>query len=129
MMEDIVTYAQAQILKVLGFDRPTEFYFTKEDAPKSMVWRKRTDAANHNGDENLPSKVSAPSLYEAAKWLREVKGWSVRLNYSRSNREWFYDILNMGNGDYDDGDDYYFQSYEEAFSAGVSAILARLTTN
>lgn len=39
------------------------------------------------------------------------------------------DILNMETGDYDDGGDCYFQSYEDAFSAGVSAILSKLTTN
>lgn len=128
-MEDTVLYGHALVLKELGFDRPTEFYFTKEDAPKSMVWRKRAEVLNHNGDAGLPPKVSAPTLYEAAKWLREVKNWSVRVNYSRENREWFYDILNMETGDYDDGGDCYFQSYEEAFSAGVSAILSKLTTN
>lgn len=128
-MEDFVSYPQAAVLKQLGFDWPTEFYFSKEDAPQSMVWRKRAAAANHNGDPGLPPKVSSPTLYDAAKWLREIKGWSVRPNYSRANRMWFYDVLEMETNAYDDSGEEYFHTYEEAFSAGVWKILSILTTN
>lgn len=71
----------ARMLKALGFDWPVRSYYFKEFSnKKTMALRTIQVAENHNDpDLNQTEFCSAPSLYTAAKWLREEKGIFVEV--------------------------------------------------
>lgn len=71
----------AQILKSLGFDWPVRSYYFKEFSDRdAMAFRILNTAGNYNDPELKQTEYcSAPSLYAAAKWLREEKGIFVEV--------------------------------------------------
>lgn len=73
-IKDIVTYEQATALKKSGFDYPCRHYYAKEDAPDGSEWL--TFGCNENHNAKSP-RVSAPTIYQAAKWLREEYGQDI----------------------------------------------------
>ncbi len=82
--EDFCSYDIATKLKELGFEWPCRHYYTKENVSDNDVWL--TTAAFSPEDWNngrnakpdfLKPLCSAPSLWKAQKWLREVHKLSV----------------------------------------------------
>ena len=68
--EDFVTFDQAKSLKKLGFDWGcNHWYHTDEDYEKKLI--RSLDYSNHSGLS--PKALSAPSLYQAQKWLMDKK--------------------------------------------------------
>lgn len=123
MVEDFVSYEQAVRLKTAGFDWPCEAFYEHVDGKMWIA----TD-----GKENWNSGVdcSAPSLAQAAKWLREVKGIEVIVeprfsNYKRIGYDWaVYDDFS---GDYALRAPLPFSpSHETALSAGITATIELL---
>lgn len=109
IMEDLVTYEQAEKLAELGFDYETAFYYTIKDKElsetnviKDYNWKAR----------NNPKRciaISCPTLSQAQNWLRKEKhllitierdkesgkfGWVIYMNDSL----WKSDIVCNMNG-------------------------------
>ena len=81
--EDYASYELAKKLKECGFAEPCDHYYTKEDAPDGTAWIvPTTDRENFNADSDCPfckPLCSAPTLAQAQKWLREVRGVDVEV--------------------------------------------------
>lgn len=78
--KDFVSFETALALKAAGFNYPCRYYYTKEDAPDMCVWRTTSEYnwTNYNNEVyNKHIKCSAPTLWQAQKWLREVKNIDV----------------------------------------------------
>ena len=128
--EDFVSCALAVTLKAAGFGEPCEYYYAQSSEPDN-------DTVYLNGDPRFPQDYnnpqedcpfliplcSAPSLWQAQKWLRS-KGIEVYVLLAADNDryEWsIYDRNVRDNIDSNRGDDY--KTYESALSAGIAAAL------
>lgn len=123
MKEELVSYEQARKLEELSFNYDCCGYYYKYDPTKVAVL---STPLNHNNRNLFKDICSAPRLDEAQKWLREVKGINVRVNYFQDYKEWFFDWLNLETGEHDETDAT-FDSYESALSAGIDAVLNLLS--
>ena len=149
--EDYVSYPIALALKKAGFDWECDhFYEHRLDPNKARIsasgvygeW-KNIDAFKHNFnaiDDNRHEQLliphcSAPTLWQAQKWLREE--WGIHINvciYSDYSTDadgkvcdrwdfWGFDLYAVSGGkQIEDGDGEY-DSYESALSAGIAAAL------
>lgn len=119
MNEEYVTYEQAVRLKALGFDWCCMTFYVDDiiklpcseikPFPKPKNWNKQQET------------LSAPSIHQAAKWLRQEHNIHISVNPCFDGRWecqivdisplWYFDRCYMGD------------SYEAALSAGVSKCL------
>lgn len=136
---DYCDYELAKKLNACGFDEPCDHYYTHEDAPDGAVWLTgdpRTPR-NYNGQQDgcpfAKPICSAPTLWQAQKWLREKKGVAINViahdggkyshehvylpNYDESTTQWGIWHINHTP---------LFDTYEEALSAGIAEILRLL---
>ena len=135
--EDYCTFEQSKALKEMGFDWDCHAYYDKRR--QDGVIDRALRFQNYNYDNDYMNSVSAPTLSQAAKWLR-VKGIGITVQiYTKEKRDWgpnyfegvFYrpyftstkDAHAMGiiNND--------FNSYEDALSAGIDGALKILKDN
>lgn len=139
--KDFVSLETAKKLKAAGFDYPCSYYYTGENAPKGHIWRTQSgEPANFNVIVvESPIKCSASTLWQAAKWLREVKGIDITISVYREidetvspriiKRSYECEITTEDDEDYipyrEDEKD--FSSYEAALSAGIDAALELIT--
>lgn len=111
--EDYVSLEAAKLLKEKGFNEPVFSQYTK----RGSVWICQ-EPENFNESTGC---FSRPTLYEAQKWLRSVKGLHVEVIYM-SEDYWLYEILTIPNHNLiglSDRKNVKYNSYEEALSAGV----------
>lgn len=119
MEDDFVTYEQAVKLKELGFDWKCKNYYSYED--KAL---KEIACINHNREKFLRI-CSAPTIAQAAKWLRDVKGIKVYALYEYFAEKWYYHCgLNVNRTKCSDAS---YATYESALSAGIDTALKMLT--
>ncbi len=136
--EDFVTYEQAEMLKECGFDWGTEYYYDFENPTDTEVVFKRTSSCNPFNHNAFAESFSAPSLAQAAKWLREVKGIYIEVKVRDHNAfetvgkvidnktphlplpKYLFDLWDYRNP---------YTTYESALSAGIDAALELLITN
>jgi hypothetical protein len=101
-----VSREQAELLKKVGYDVPTS---KQEYIPYGQL--------PFAGYETL----FIPTLDEATRWLREVKGWHVQITWIDSEC-WICDIASISDilvvGSYD--------THDLAQSAGINLILKKL---
>lgn len=137
-MENYVNFEQAKALKRLGFDWCCHYRYgiNKEIEPNIIYNRTEVDSddlcVNVNG-RNI-GDISAPTLAQAAKWVREKYNIIILVNtyfknymegdYSKAEFE--YVIVNMNfnaarKGSSTDGK--LFESFEKALSAGIDKAL------
>lgn len=136
--KDFVSFETAKRLKTAGFDELCNYYYTSEDTPKEHIWLTGiSELANFNeiATNNCPIKCSAPMLWQAAKWLREVKVIDITISVDREIDETvsprkikrFYECEVTMEDDEDyipySEDEKDFPSYEAALSAGIDAVL------
>ena len=115
-MEDFVTYEQAKALRELGFDwECNHFYDASNERPNL---RGGYDDFNHDGPYD---DTSAPTLAQAQKWLREVKGVKVYVKPLFSSEEYEYWISFKFQG-FRVGDERYGveETWEYALSEGIN---------
>lgn len=134
--EDYVSYELAKKLKACGFDEPCDHYYTKEDAPEGAAWIvSTTDRENFNADSDCPfckPLCSAPLLYHAQKWLREVMGIDVLVWNCACGYLWEVSKATNGTGlilfdeKGDDENSGCWTSYEAALSAGIKSCVEDL---
>ena len=111
-----VSREQAELLKKVGYDVPHVYVYNN---------RGRLICLNHpegNFDFDNSGNVSAPTLDEAARWLREVKGWHVGSDWD--TKSWFYFIKILDNTDSIVGGTH--PTHDLALSAGIDLILKKL---
>lgn len=75
--EDFVSYEVAQALKKAGFDWPTQGYYYKGNCADDEVWYYTMNPADDHNHRDNPRVWSAPTMAQAQKWLREVKGIAI----------------------------------------------------
>lgn len=132
IMETFVTFEQAKALEELGFDGfkwDCDFWYyynyVNHDEP---IFARCEQVDSYDVEE----RWYAPTLAHAQKWLREVKGIDVTIDH-------VYHQLDSGNkimyglhvGDQSTfKTEFYmnYDSYEEAFIAGIDAALKILKT-
>lgn len=127
--EDYVSYELALKLKKCGFDEPCDHYYTKEDAPEGTAWIvPTTDREDFNADSDCPfckPLCSAPHIYHAQKWLREVKGIAINV-IAHDGGKYDYDIVFLPNAiETDNIPDRspWCRTYEEALIEGIDSAL------
>ena len=125
-MEDYVTYEQAIKLKELGFDWECRKYFNK-----SNVLKEAFDSYDYNHViDYFNVSCSAPTLSQAQKWLREVKGIDLDITLYRDIdatkdipiiQRYYNCEIAFGEDEEDLDED--FPTYEKALSAGIDKSL------
>lgn len=122
--KDFVPFETAKKLKAAGFDYPCYWYYTSENAPAGCHWVAYTGMLpTKNTTEN--SNYSKPELYQAQKWLREVKGIAVNV-IAHDGGKYDYDIVFLPNSaDYGGllNRSPWCSTYEEALSEGIDDAL------
>ncbi len=126
--ETYVTYNQAQLLKLLGFDwKCRSCYHTEHCIEVTTTLYVDVLLGNYNNRNECV--VSAPALHVAAKWLREVKKIHVQVWWNDMYGFYFADVVHLesnyiNNVRHEKGNT--FPTYEKALSHGITAALAFL---
>lgn len=86
MTEDFVTYEQADKLCDLGFDFECIACYDENVFEITPVY------SNYNSPDYRWNLISAPTLSQAQKWLREVYNISIEPNSRKQYNQWWVDI-------------------------------------
>lgn len=123
--EDYCSYELSKALKACGFDEPClTFYDTNKELGRALD----TDNFNHLGEtyqgEWFTDTISAPTLWQAQKWLREKHKWHIVIE-PRIWEQQVYDYKLWGfmRGYENTNRGFDYLSYEQALSAGIAAAL------
>lgn len=119
MQKYFVSYAQAVVLKELGFDEPCfGFYSTLYDL---MIMKT-------NGVKSLfDSECLAPLKAQVFEWFREKHNLASFIWYNSLCEKWRFDeIICLRTGDTLIDSDEQFQTYEEAESAAIDKLIELL---
>ena len=125
--KDYVTFEQAKALKELGYDEPCRAFYWTADGEFSEC-----DSKVHTNSPNCATMVAAPHVYDAVRWLREVKHWHVEVRINGTRYMFVVELWEMrDNGGYlrleqNDGHVRLFDDYDTALSAGIDAALELL---
>lgn len=115
---------QCELLKASGFDWETDAYYTNEDAPEHHFWIVPDKTMNYNDGSAGLLTMSAPTLYYAAKWLREVHGADIvvspRFDSNTGDRIGYFWRWSQRT---DVKDENSYESFEDALSAGIDAVI------
>ena len=132
MKEELVTLETAKLLKENGFDEPYEYCILDQD--DDVIGASRGCIINEKivRHKNIKNAIPIPSLYQAQKWLREIKGiyvwvepvigkrWKISIcdfNVPTEESDWMEKETNKGEG--------YpvYYSYEKALETGIMKVL------
>lgn len=78
--EDYVSFEQAKALKELGFDWECETFWDDEGSPRENQWVIKRTRDYFFTDYYEDCTIKRPTLAQAQKWLREVKGIDVLID-------------------------------------------------
>ncbi len=133
--EDYVSYPIAIALKKAGFDWECDHYYTNgyvNDNPEDISRVVKLHIGrlyNHNMVISSDGEcVSTPTLWQAQKWLRNMKRLSIE-PYANIAVAWNYNIADLDNFAENIGGEVSFPSYESALSAGIAAALKLIENN
>lgn len=121
-MEDFVNYEIANKLKNLGFEESTYHYYNIDD----IRYCRDDYPSDHNGDPLREFEISAPTISQVLKWLREEKRLHITIDIW--GRTWGYDIIELTSGNSLHWTAYRedIKSYEDAALDGIGYILDNL---
>lgn len=128
---DYVGYQTALALKKCGFDEPCRCCYIADKNTESnaefteYASKVRWNSAKTGGSKYPYVHISAPTLWQVQKWLREMKRISIRVSYISYHKVWFADWLHLDTGEFDDTDAN-FDTYEEALADGIAFALQLL---
>lgn len=136
---DYVDFKTALALKKAGFNEPCDSYYIKDNAPDGTAWIVPTTyREDFNADYDCPfckPLCSAPTLAQAQKWLREVRGidvlvWNCACGYgweiSKADTQSRGTTLMVYDDNGEDMDSGMWLTYENALSAGINVALQLL---
>lgn len=112
--EDFVSLEVAKLLKEKGYHEPCNSAYDRD----GRIWDSKSGDKDYN--EKYMWAFSRPTLYEAAKWLRE-KGLFIEIYYYNEDY-YMYDILTIPEHDLiglSDRPYIKYKSYEEVLNAGI----------
>lgn len=122
--EDYVSFEQAKALKELGFAWESTYFYDLEKPQEDKIKSKIPQDFNIMA---LVSLSSAPTLSQAQKWLREVKGIDITAvpsqHYGVKKYRW---MLNRWSPERHGWDENLYDTYEQALSAGIDKALQHL---
>ena len=120
-MEDYCTYEQSVALKELGFDWRCYTWYHWDS------WFGLTRSGMYENHNMFEKSISAPTLAQAQKWLRDVKDLILCVGFDSQ----YYWYLCQSDGTVIDGDDEIstYQTYESALSEGINRAIKILTDN
>lgn len=124
--ESYVSLETAKLLKEAGFDLEVNHSYPDVSALDNSCSGYMEDLPfYHNLNDGKYGGLSAPSLEVAQRWLREVKGYIVLVNYNEFLKTFYYSICYTKNTNryIDDRDDCRDTSFEEAQEAGIKKVL------
>lgn len=119
MEEDYVSYELAKKLRECGFNKPCDNYY---DCYSNLKHYAPTDIVNRNTNGHHRPSCSAPTLWQAWKWLKEVKNINTEVHFDVENREmvnYDWSLFWVSPFELIDNADDSYQSYEEALEAGM----------
>lgn len=122
MEEDYVSYELAKKLKRLGFDKYCEAYWYKIYTDSDKMGFRRAAREDYNNDDWSCPHCSAPTLWQAWKWLRKVKNINTEVHFDVENREmvnYDWSLFWVSPFELIDNADDSYASYEEALEAGI----------
>lgn len=123
MNEDFCSYELSKALKAVGFDEPCQTFY---DVNRELGRALDSDNFNHLGEtyqgEWFTDTISAPTLWQAQKWLREKKGIYA---YCEPNclKKWFARAIDLAKNEDLLFDGEMFDSFEKATEYAISAAL------
>ena len=134
---DYFSYYLSLALKKAGFDYPCYFYYTREDAPDDHVWSTTSEEVPIDYNRSVYAGCSMPTLAQAQKWLREVKGIAINViahdrsdKYREGKYHWEEVYLPNFSEEGHQWADWFiygkhplFDTYEAALSDGLSQML------
>lgn len=122
-LTDYVPFDIAQNLHAKGFDVVTEKSYFVGDGEKRYV-RVGTLV---NSPSNAPHLIAAPTLAEAAKWLRKKHNKFCQITLHCDGENYFYEIEIMDFGKYRYGlfvvDNHFVGNYEQALNKAIKQCL------
>ena len=110
--EQFVSFETAKLLKEAGFNEPCRYNY---DNVGGFRWFKI-------GEPTPKGWVPCPTQALAARWLREVHHYAICVWFTKDYEKWFYAHGDMDNMAFDTDyniSEFIFDSYEEAFEAGL----------
>lgn len=113
--EDYVSLQVAKLLKEKGFNEICSAAYSIEDENINPLFY---GTFQNYGDGYVAGHIAAPTLYEAANWLRENYNIHVTIDFDESQL-WGYSIQECNDKDSFITNDSLFNSYEEALDAGI----------
>lgn len=127
--EDYVSYPLALALKDAGFDWECDHYWYKAYANSDEMDMRQASADDFNNDDwNVPH-CSAPSLWQAQKWLRERKKLHCQVLLNGVRSMYFWQIRELvGNGKHAESKHQY-ETYEDAMNDCIAAALELIENN
>lgn len=123
-MEDFVTFEQAQILKGLGFDWKCYTFYHWDN------WQGLSDSGMYENHNMFEKCVSAPTLSQVQKWLRNVKGIKIFITYGDINEDCYgWEIIHNGQHYADLHHGNFIETYEEALLESIDEAIELLKEN
>ena len=121
-MEDFVNYEIANKLKNLGFEESTYHYYNIDD----IRYCRDDYPSDHNGDPLREFEISAPTISQVLKWLREEKRLHIAIDVW--GRTWGYEIIELTSDNSLRWTAYRedIKSYEDAALDGIEYIIDNL---
>lgn len=118
--EDYVSFGCAKLLKKKGFrEKVTAVYCHEYEGDDG--WRLRTGYMADDYNHNEWLNISAPTLYQAAKWLRSLR-LHILVDFDNVTDGWYYKVFPIAGCCLNEGKGLY-PNYESALSAGIEATL------
>ena len=121
--ENCCTFEQSRQLRELGFDWPCDYYWRFEES-----WNNNQGGYIRTRNNWPCRKDSAPTLYQAHKWLIEKYHYFIHV-YLHLDDCWRYEIQAVYHYDNyvcEPEPGLWWRSYEEALSAGIDTVLEYL---
>lgn len=130
-IDTFLTYEQAKLMKELGYDEQTYFFYSKTfvDDGTPVIVHKGFVISYRNSEMNAidPDQISAPTQSQATRWLRHRK-LSVQVSYNVGKDDWYCSVVEMKNG-YNVFSKFGYKTYEDAMAGGISAAINELNKN
>ncbi len=132
---DYCSYELSLALKKAGFDEPCDHYWYKEFTNSDEMALRQASADDFNNDDWDVPHCSAPTLWQAQKWLRDKCGLHINVipcvDYAedadgRRCDEWYfwgYDIECIATATIVTESNSQFDTYEQALQEGIKAAL------
>ena len=113
----------AKLLEQAGFDWEVNHSYPNVSALDNSCSGYMEDLSfYHNLNDGKYGGLSAPTLEVAQRWLREVKGLIVQIDFLRHNK-WWYLVLQGERVETLENPRVKFNTYEEAQEAGIKKVL------